>query len=166
VKPDIVVISNRPYVYDMTSGVQLTDDHQAVVTGPDSETVWKAGLDDVVSTLRLAGIKVVIAEAPPETRYDVPPTGLMQRGRIRATRAEALDRRRISFSADDNVARDIPGTYVFDPLPYLCGPEICPDANAGDALYADARHLSVAGSVRLAGPIKNFLASILPRTQL
>jgi len=166
VKPDIVVISNRPYVNGMTSGVQLTDKHQTVVTGPDSVTVWKAALDDTVSTLRRAGIQVVIAEAPPETRYDVPPTGLMQRGRIRATRAEALDRRRISFSADDNVARDIPGTYVFDPLPYLCGPEICPDANAGDALYADARHLSVAGSVRLAGPIKNFLASILPRTQL
>jgi len=161
VKPDIVVISNRPYVYDMTSGVQLTNDHQAVVTGPDSVTVWKDALGDVVSTLRRAGIQVVIAEAPPETTYDVPPTGIMQRGRSRATRAEALDRRRISFSADDNVVRDNPGTYIFDPLPHLCGPEICPDASSGEALYADARHLSVAGSARLAVPLKNFLASIV-----
>jgi hypothetical protein len=39
---------------------------------------------------------------------------------------------------------------LFDPVPLLCDDDVCPDVVDGEFLYADPRHLSVAGSLLLA----------------
>lgn len=146
-KPSLVVIANRPYVNQMTGGTTLLDPSGNVPSdSAASAAAWVDALGGVVRPLREAGIPVLIASSVPEAAYDMPPSGMVHRGRIRATLAEALARRAVPFAAEQQVVDANPGTTLFDPFPVLCGPEVCPDEADGAYLYADPRHLSVAGS--------------------
>jgi hypothetical protein len=53
------------------------------------------------------------------------------------------------LAADQQVVQRNPGVSLFDPVPLLCDDDVCPDVVDGEFLYADPRHLSVAGSLRL-----------------
>lgn len=149
--PDLVVIANRPYVNQMTGGTTLLDAVGDVPPNSEaSAAAWVDALDAVVRPLREAGIPVLIASSVPEADYDMPPNGMVHRGRDRATLREAAARRAVPLAAEQQVVAMNPGTKLFDPFPVLCGPEVCPDAADGAYLYADPRHLSVSGSLRLA----------------
>jgi hypothetical protein len=57
------------------------------------------------------------------------------------------------------VAAGLPNVHVFDPTPYLLGPDgrVVYRRPDGTPLYADSHHLSVSGSRSLAGPFERFL---------
>ena len=150
-RPDLVVIANRPYVNQMTGGTTLLDAQGQVPSGSDaSEAAWVDALDGVVRPLREAGIPVLIASAVPEASYDMPPTGMVHLGRARSTLDEAQTRREVPLRSEQAVLEANPGTSIYDPFPVLCGSDVCPDVEDGAFLYADPRHLSVAGSLKLA----------------
>jgi peptidoglycan/LPS O-acetylase OafA/YrhL len=150
-RPDLVVIANRPYVDGMTGGTTLVDaDGRVPATTEESVTAWIDALEGVVQPLREAGIPVLLVEPVPEASYDMPPTGMLHLGRARSTLAEALEARQVPLAADQQIVQRNPGVSLFDPVPLLCDDRVCPDVVDGDFLYADPRHLSVAGSLRLA----------------
>lgn len=150
-KPSVVVIANRPYVNGMTGGVTLTHpDGSLPVDSSDAARTWQDALSGVVKPLRAAGIGVVIASTVPEPSYDAPAGGIAQLRRLRATREEAVARRALTFETEVKLAAANPGTVLYDPLPTLCDDAKCPDSGTGAFLYADPRHLSVAGSRLLA----------------
>jgi peptidoglycan/LPS O-acetylase OafA/YrhL len=152
-KPDVVVIANRPYIDGATGGVRLVPQQGL----PESETssnesssdLWSEALGGLIQTLRARGIGVVLAQAPPEPAYEVPVTGIIHLGRDRSTRQQALAQRERAFALDQGIAQAHPGSVMLDPLPVLCDETICPDILDGEFLYADPRHLSVAGAKRL-----------------
>jgi peptidoglycan/LPS O-acetylase OafA/YrhL len=149
--PDLVVIANRPYVDGMTGGTTLLD-AQGRVPG-DSQTsvaAWIDAMEAVIGPLRSAGIPVLLVEPVPEASYDMPPTGILHLGRARSTLSEALEARSVPLAAAQQIVKGNPGLSLFDPVPLLCDDTVCPDVVSGDFLYADPRHLSVAGSLRLA----------------
>jgi hypothetical protein len=149
-KPPVVVIANRPYANGLTGGVTLTHSDGSLPTdSADEARTWKEALSGVVEPLRAAGIGVVIASTVPEPSYDAPAGGIAQLRRIRATRDEAIARRELTFRAEQDVAAANPGTVIYDPLPVLCDASSCPDARGDSYLYADPRHLSVAGALEL-----------------
>lgn len=158
-RPEVVVIANRPYAFGETGGVSLVD---PTGQGRDDATLWQEALGAVVGQLRDAGIGVVLAEPPPESTYDTPAAGLLQVGRARTTLAEAERARERTLPLDEAVASAHPGTVLFDPQPWLCDEGICPDVADGDFLYADAHHLSVPGSKRLAGPLVTAIETAMP----
>ena len=154
-RPSVVVIANRPYVNGLTGGVTLTrSDGSLPVDSADAARTWQEALNGVVRPLRAAGIGVVIASTVPEPSYDAPAGGIAQLRRIRATEAEALARRAVTFEAESQVAAANPGTVLFDPLPVLCDEVNCPDARGDAYLYADPHHLSVAGALALAPSLR------------
>jgi hypothetical protein len=57
------------------------------------------------------------------------------------------------------VAAGLPNVHVFDPTPYLVGPDgrVVYRRPDGTPLYADSHHLSVSGSRSLAAPFERFL---------
>ena len=159
-RPQVVVIANRPYAFGMTENVDLLDAAGAVASGPASAQAWSDALGSVVTRLRQAGIAVVLAEPIPEPRYEVAPSGLIHLGRERASTADAVAWRAPALALDQAVAVANPGTVIYDPLPALCDQGSCPDVADGAFLYADPRHLSVAGSKRLAPGLRELLAGI------
>jgi peptidoglycan/LPS O-acetylase OafA/YrhL len=158
-RPSVVVIANRPYVNGLTGGVTLTrSDGSLPLDSADAARTWQEALNGVVRPLRAAGIGVVIASTVPEPSYDAPTGGIAQLRRIRATQAEALARRAVTFEAESQVAAANPGTVLYDPLPVLCDEVNCPDARGDAYLYADPRHLSVAGALELVPTLSEAIA--------
>lgn len=160
-KPDIVVIANRPYAYGMTENVDLLDANGAVAAGAASAAAWTQALESIVQRLQEAGISVILAEPIPEPTYEVAPSGLIHLGRARASTADARQWRASTLALDTAVAASHPGTVLYDPLPHLCDADTCPDIADGAFLYADPRHLSVAGSLRLAPSLSQALAGVI-----
>jgi len=160
-KPDIVVIANRPYAYGMTENVDLLDANGAVAAGAASAAAWTQALESVVQRLQEAGISVILAEPIPEPTYEVAPSGLIHLGRERAATTDAQQWRASALALDTAVAAAHPGTVLYDPLPHLCDADTCPDIADGAFLYADPRHLSVAGSLRLAPTLGQALADVI-----
>jgi peptidoglycan/LPS O-acetylase OafA/YrhL len=149
--PELVVIANRPYVNGMTGGTTLLDAGGRVPGDSEaSVAAWIDAMEGVVDPLLSAGVAVLIVEPVPEASYDVPPTGMLHLGRARSTLGEALAARQVPREADQMVVQGNPGVRLFDPVPLLCDDRVCPDVVEGEFLYADPRHLSVAGSLRLA----------------
>ena len=58
------------------------------------------------------------------------------------------------------VAAGLPNVHVFDPTPYLLGPDgrVRYRNDQGNIIYSDSHHLSVSGSRSLAAPFERFLS--------
>ena len=150
-RPDAVLIANRPYFDGRTGGVNLVDASGGVIaTGPASRAAWQQAVEDVVEPLERVGIPVVLVGPVPEPAYAVPGNGLLHLGRARATRAEAEEQASAVQAIDRAIAQAYPNVSLVDPIPVLCDANACADAADGEYLYADPRHLSPAGAERVA----------------
>lgn len=146
--PDAVVIAQRPYFEGRTGNVDLIDDNGTVLEGDESVNAFASDLAGTVGQLRDAGIKVVLVDPIPEAAYDLPPQGLLGRREARIDVADARALAELPARVNTRLADDT-GAVVVDPLDTLCGPTTCPEVVDGFSLYADARHLSPKGALKL-----------------
>lgn len=139
--------------------------------GPGSDAEHAAGVADAyrwLVPLSERGLKLVF-EAPtpifrsPHFRCADPWTrsnNICSRG-LSETRAWEEQMRRPVVSAMSELAKNIPGTSIYDPLPQLCDAEVCKTtADSGRPLFFDADHLSRYGNEVLYASFVDHLARI------
>jgi hypothetical protein len=147
-RPAVVVIANRSSGYTRPeSGWRTVMDNQGrVADSANAMSLYESGLNDLVSTLRSAGIGSVLVQNAPEPGQQTAGTGSFSSAasianRSRAARAEAL------------VVSANPETVLFDPIPALCPSGLCPLSTKGANLYRDHWHLTRDGSLLLASSL-------------
>jgi hypothetical protein len=141
-KPTVVVVANHAIA------------HAAV-----HRASWSAGVAAAVQRFRAAGIGVMLVGAMPIADEDANRTALLVRpSGDRFTLAVAQrDLRRDANEATHVIARDNPGTAVFDPGEVLCDAERCYIARGGTQFYADKIHLSRPGALLLVPALRESL---------
>lgn len=164
-KPKAVVIANlsEGYIHPGDGWrTAATDSGGRAGSTAEAVSLWRKGLEPIVSTLRKAGIGVVILTSGPQmVGYTVGTSLLSQaigsrdfsisRGDSEASRKPAID-------AERAVAKAYPGTLVHDPNPSLCDNTDCWASRDGIAYYQDETHVSVAGSLLLVDRLRSTIA--------
>ena len=155
-RPDAVIIGNlsEGYVHPETGWRTAATDSGGRADSPEeAEALWRRGLDPIVSTLRKAGIGVVIIANVPQMNGYTDGTSLLSQaiGRrdFSVNRDESEANRQPALDIEQSIAKARPGTVVYDPFPALCDDEDCWAARDGAVLYQDETHLSVDGSLLL-----------------
>ena len=170
-RPDVVVIANRSsgYARPDSGGGPAGDATQAAVasaTGSGgaagtvsaadvaSASLYASGLNNVVRTLRLAGVGVVVLQGIPEPARVENDTSILRRFFPIATPG--------TFDPAASIASHLPwagaeaavvtanrGTVLYNPVPALCPSGTCPLVEKGVSVYLDTDHLTREGSLLL-----------------
>jgi peptidoglycan/LPS O-acetylase OafA/YrhL len=137
------------------------------IPGETSAMAYESGLRRTIERLTGAGKKVIYVKSVPflgnvgasvltcsskpllipRTRADgcVTPLTQVQKSRV------------IYDGIVSRATRDLPLTFVFDPLPYLCDQSHCYVERDGVMFYKDRSHLSDDGGKLLSGPLARFV---------
>lgn len=159
-RPRVVVIANRSSGYTRPELGRRTvlDGKGRPASAATAEGLYEAALESVVTTLRGAGIGVVILQNIPEPPrmedrasllrllVPAPARGPFDTGPSLAIRARAA-------SAESRVSAGDPGTVLYDPIPLLCPAGACPFRMGGRSVYLDSSHLTREGSIHLANSL-------------
>lgn len=155
-RPKVVLISNlsEGYVHPEAGWrTAARDDGGRAGSVDEAATLWRRGLDPVVSSLRQAGIGVVIISSVPQMTGYTDGTSLLSQAfgtrDFSISRQDSEDSREPALDAERSVAKANRGTVVFDPHPSLCDDDTCWATRGGTVLYQDETHLSVTGSMLL-----------------
>ncbi len=169
--PAVVVIANRSggYVHpEIKWRTAATDGGDAASSVSDAAALWQDGLTGVVKPLREAGIPVVIVGAVPEMPEFTDQRSLFSQAfgskALEVSTAKSVAFRKPALDAELAVADEFPGTVVFDPVPALCGADVCSSAVDGKLRYQDETHLTVDGSLLLSPGLKAVLGKVLTPT--
>ena len=156
VRPKAVLISNlsEGYVHPEAGWrTAATDGGGRAGSVDEAVSLWRKGLEPVVSTLRRAGIGVVIISSVPQMTGYTDGTSLLSQAfgsrDFSISRQDSEDYRKPAFDAERSVAKAYPGALVFDPHPSLCDEDTCWATHDGSVFYQDETHVSVAGSMLL-----------------
>lgn len=147
-RPDVVMIAQRPYFEGRTDNVDLLSPAGEVLEGEPSVDAYASSLGSALARFRAAGIAIVLVDPIPEAAYDMPPQGIIGRQEERIDAIEARARANSPARVNRELAEAL-GAVRVDPLSVLCDRSTCPETKDGDALYADARHLSPPGALLL-----------------
>ncbi|MHB1166286.1 MAG: acyltransferase family protein [Candidatus Nanopelagicales bacterium] len=169
-RPAAVVIANLSagYVHPEQGWRTVIDDDGGRADSiEEAADLWRKGLEPVVSTLRDAGIGVLIMTSGPRMPGYTDRTSLL--GSVVGTsdftvsRAEQEADRRPALDVERAVAKAFPGTVLHDPYPSLCDDTTCWATRDGEAIYQDETHVSVAGSLLLSKRLQADLATAIAR---
>jgi peptidoglycan/LPS O-acetylase OafA/YrhL len=155
--PAAVLISNRSagYVHpEWGWRTAATDSGGMAGSVKEAATLWRKGLEPLVTELTKAGIPVIIVSAVPEMRGYTNGTSIMANTfgtrDFDIPRTEVQGNRQPAFAVETALAAAHRGAFVFDPFPALCDAESCWAVRDGRIQYQDETHLSVDGSLLLA----------------
>ncbi|MDI1288834.1 MAG: acyltransferase family protein [bacterium] len=155
-RPNAVLIGNlsEGYVHPEDGWrTAARDDGGRAGSVDEAVKLWRAGLDPIVSTLRKAGIGVVIIASAPQMVGYTDGTSLLSSAigarDFSISRQDSEGSREPALNAEKALAKAYPGTVVFDPNPSLCDDDVCWASHDGAVLYQDETHLSVDGSMLL-----------------
>ncbi len=164
-RPKAVVISNlgEGYVHPEAGWrTAARDDGGRATSGDEAAALWRKGLEPIVSTLRKAGIGVVILSNVPQMTGYTDGTSLLSQTfgsrDFTISREESENYGQPAIDVEKAIAKANPGTVVFDPHPSLCDDEICWATRGDEVRYQDETHLSVAGSMLLVDRLKGALS--------
>lgn len=167
-RPKAVVIANlsEGYVHPEAGWrTAATDSGRRAGSIDEAAALWRKGLEPIVSTLRKAGIGVVILTSAPQMVGYTDGTSLLSQAigsrDFSTSRAESESSRKPAIDAERAVAKAHPGTFVHDPNPSLCDNTHCWASRDGTAYYQDETHVSVAGSLLLVGRLKSVLSQAI-----
>lgn len=164
-KPKAVVISNlsEGYVHPEAGWrTAATDNGRRAGSIDEAVSLWRKGLEPIVSTLRKAGIAVVILSSAPQMVGYTDGTSLLSQAigsrDFSISRADSEASRKPAIDAERSLAKAYPGTLVHDPNPSLCDDTDCWASRDGTAYYQDETHVSVAGSLLLVDRVKGVIS--------
>jgi hypothetical protein len=166
-KPKAVLIGNlsEGYVHPEDGWrTAARDDGSRAGSVDEAVKLWRAGLDPIVSTLRKAGIGVVIISSVPQMTGYTDGTSLLSQAfgtrDFSISREDSENHRLPAINAEKAIAKAYPGTVVFDPHPSLCDDDVCWASRDGEVLYQDETHLSVDGSMLLVDRLRAAMTSV------
>lgn len=155
-RPAAVVISNRSagYVHpEWQWRTAATDAGGAAGSVKEAASLWRKGLEPVISQLSDAGIPVIIIGAVPEMHGYTNGTSVVTQAfgnrDFDVPRDEAASDRQPAIDVETSLAKDYPGTFVYDPFPDLCDDTSCWAVKGDTIFYQDETHMSVEGAQRL-----------------
>ena len=167
-RPDVVVITNRSGGYVRPGKEWRTvarDDGSRAETVEEAAELYQRALEPVVSDLTAAGIPVVVVAAVPEM------TGYTERTSLFAdalgsqaferSRDQAVEERAPALAVEQDLVQRYPGTSIYDPIPALCGDDVCSTDRDGQPVYQDETHLSVPGALLLTDGLEQALSAAL-----
>jgi hypothetical protein len=165
-RPEVVVITNRSGGYVRPGKDWRTiarDDGSRADSVAEAAELYQRGLEPVVRDLAEAGIPVVIVAAVPEMTGYTDRTSLFAQAlgsqAFERSRAEAEDDRSPALAVEQDLAATYAGTTVFDPIPALCGEEVCSTDRDGQPVYQDETHLSVPGALLLVDGFEQMISA-------
>ena len=165
-RPEVVVITNRSGGYVRPGKDWRTvarDDGSRADSVDEAAELYRRGLEPVVRDLTAAAIPVVLVAAVPEMTGYTDRTSLFAQAlgsqAFERSRAEAEDDRAPALDVERDLAATYPGVTVFDPIPALCGDEVCSTDRDGQPVYQDETHLSVPGALLLVDGFEEAIAA-------
>jgi peptidoglycan/LPS O-acetylase OafA/YrhL len=139
----------HPYAKERGDAVFLSNDDLKATSVPQNHQIYNQGLLDVVRELKTLGRDVKIINSVPEIGWNVP-VALGQKMRfnrpieIETTYTEFLARQKFVTEAF-KLAMNRYKFQLIAVTPYLCDSHRCRVMEAGQTLYTDSNHLSLAG---------------------
>lgn len=143
------VIDIRPTVVIVSSLAGYTDD----------EDLWRTGLTAVLERLRPATDRLVVVLDTPRHSVSPPVCLSEQLDRADACVSSRVDVIRLDRAEAERAAAASAGAEVIDPIPWLCGRDVCPVIVGDVLMYRDADHMTTAASSLLAPLLE---AALLP----
>lgn len=140
--PDIVIVHQCARIGIECSG-----------TGGEWLEQWSEAVRDAVSSIRSGGAEVLVVTDVPSFPNDLAscaPAWRVQGCGVQALE-EAMSRLAPVREAEDRAS---PGVLYVDPVPGVCGTVVCAQMVGGEAIYADAHHLTVVGALKLVKPLE------------
>lgn len=164
-RPEVVIIANRSsgYVHPEDGWrTALTNSGERAATIEEAAIAWRQGLAPIVSTLRKAGLGLVLVHSVPQMTGFTLGTSLFSDAfgvpDFEISRDEVEAVRRPGLKEERAIAEGNPGTVTFDPAPLLCAPDTCTPIVDGVLRYQDHTHLTVAGSMVLVDGLREAMA--------
>jgi hypothetical protein len=146
-RPNIVLIANRSPSYTATA---------------TATNLYKSALNDVVKTLREAGIGVAILQdiPNPSSLGSLDQVSILRRifppaGPLSFDPTATIAQRASGAKTEAAVTSANPGTVLYDPISWLCTSGQCPLRIGGVSVYLDPSHLTRDGSLLLTSSLKD-----------
>ncbi len=157
-RPSLVVMSNSVW-YRGT----LIDKSGDLLAPDDQAAGWQRGVEERARRVASYGGRFLLFQDTPSNTSD--PNECLGRTRdmagCQSTRAyQESVQGPIRKAQADGLAAAGSGT-LFDPLPYLCGEDVCPLERDGRLVYTDQHHLTDATARSLAGPVGEAISHAL-----
>ena len=163
-RPRLVVIASRTDRYLEGSAFGLAQPGGGLSYSPDQKAeLWRRGLAGLLRRLTGAGVPVVVVHPVPTFAIDPGGCAVVRVlvGRCGTTRPRAaVDRQlRRSVGAERAAVAAVPGTSAASFESAFCDRHTCWSTRAGEGLYRDPTHLSVAGALLLTDRFTRLIAA-------
>ncbi len=169
-KPQVVFLVNNSPLYTQASGFdERFDLRVACMTGTGTRCLPASSSDErikffeerltqTVDELANYVEKVVISLPMPQMFRE--PDQFVQSGELRGTPRSEIDRYRATLLPAYEKLLKNSRVALWDPVPYLCTNEVCPNGDAGGSWYSDNGHLGPRGASLLESPLRDLLRGL------
>ena len=169
-KPQVVLLVNNSPLYTQASGFdERFDLRVACMTGTGTQCLPASSSDErlqffeerltqTVDELANYAEKVVISLPMPQMFRE--PDQFVQSGELRGTPRSEIDRYRATLLPVYERLLKNSRVALWDPIPYLCSNEVCPDGDANGSWYSDNGHLGPRGASLLENPLRDLLRGL------
>ena len=167
-RPKVVFLVNNSPLYTQAPGFdERFDLRVACMTGSgthclpassDDERLqfFEERLMETVDQLARYSEKVVVSLPMPQMFRE--PDQFVKSGELRGTPRSEIERYRATLQPIYDGLLKNPRVTLWDPLPYLCTNEVCPNGDDSGSWYSDNGHLGPRGASRLAQPLGELLS--------
>ena len=169
-KPQVVFLVNNSPLYTQASGFdERFDLRVACMTGTGTQCLPASSSDErlqffeerltqTVDELANYAEKVVVSLPMPQMFRE--PDQFVQSGELRGTPRSEIDRFRATLLPAYEKLLKNSRVALWDPVPYLCTNEVCPNGDAGGSWYSDNGHLGPRGASLLESPLRDLLRGL------
>ena len=169
-RPQVVLLVNNSPLYTQAPGFdERFDLRVACMTGSGTQCLPASSIDEhlqfyeerlmqTVSELANYAERVVVSLPMPQMFRE--PDQFIQSGELRGTPRSEVDRYRATLLPVYERLLENPQVMLWDPVPYLCSSNVCPDGDGNGTWYSDNGHLGPRGAARLEGPLEELLRDL------
>ena len=170
-KPRVIfLVNNSPLYTQAPSFDERFDLRVACMTGAGTQCLPASSIEErlrffderitrTVDELANYAEKVVVSLPMPQMFRE--PDQFVQSGELRGTPRSEVDRYRATLLPVYEGLLENPRVMLWDPVPYLCSNEVCPDGDGNGSWYSDNGHLGPRGAARLEDPLKELLRDLV-----
>jgi hypothetical protein len=170
-KPRVVFLVNNSPLYTQAPGFdERFDLRVACMTGSGTQCLPASSIEErlrffeeritrTVDELANYAEKVVVSLPMPQMFRE--PDQFVQSGGLRGTPRSEVDRYRATLLPVYEGLLTNPRVTLWDPVPYFCSNEVCPDGDGNGSWYSDNGHLGPRGAARLEDLLKELLRDLV-----
>ena len=166
-RPNVVVIANRSngYVNPESGWRSFLDFNGVPITSRTMALAfYKDSLKRTFENLANSGSRVILFQNIPEPAIvggNSILTKILNQGNTLRVPLASLSVDNLVVASEADIAKSFSAVRLFDPTPLMCPQNECTIIEEGREVYRDNWHLSEYGSLKLASPIREFLAGVL-----